>query len=94
MDAIRDRIRGALYGLAVGNALGLRVDGLSRTEIERRYPRWFMVFDELDPDGRLIPGSWTSKTEHALRRLDELVATGYDRVDVLDCGDEATTRRP
>ncbi|MEM6531764.1 MAG: ADP-ribosylglycohydrolase family protein [Myxococcota bacterium] len=39
IDAREDRYAGALLGLAVGDALGLAVEGMSRAQIERRYGR-------------------------------------------------------
>ena len=36
---MRDRYRGALLGLAVGNTLGLPVESCSSSEIRRRYPK-------------------------------------------------------
>ena len=37
-EGLRDRARGVMLGLAVGNLLGLPVEGWSYREIERRYP--------------------------------------------------------
>ncbi len=37
-DALRDRFRGVMLGMAVGNALGLPVEGHSAHSIRRRFP--------------------------------------------------------
>ena len=48
----RDRVRGVLLGLAVGNLLGLPVEGLSEGTIARRYPGGIT---EIDPGERTLP---------------------------------------
>jgi ADP-ribosyl-[dinitrogen reductase] hydrolase len=45
---LRDRYRGALLGLAVGNALGLPVEGWPSAEIRRRYPEGIREIDPLE----------------------------------------------
>ena len=45
---LRDRYRGALLGLAVGNTLGLPVEGWPREEIRRRYPGGLREIDALE----------------------------------------------
>jgi len=47
-----DRYRGTLLGLAVGNALGLPVEGWPSAEIRRRYPRGLR---EIDPEETQLP---------------------------------------
>ena len=46
--ALRDRYRGALLGLAVGNSLGLPVEGWPSAEIRSRYPRGVREIDPLE----------------------------------------------
>lgn len=48
----RDRARGVLLGLAVGNLLGLPVEGVSRSTIQRAYPEGL---SEIDPRERHRP---------------------------------------
>src|SRR5262245_63352906 len=48
LTAVRDRYRGTLLGLAVGNALGLPVDSWAGAEIRRRYPRGIREIDPLE----------------------------------------------
>ena len=47
--ATRDRIRGVLYGQAVGDALGLGTEFMSKAEVARHYP------DGLDDYAQVIP---------------------------------------
>jgi ADP-ribosyl-[dinitrogen reductase] hydrolase len=45
---LRDRYRGTLLGLAVGNALGLPVESWPGAEIRRRYPRGVREIDPIE----------------------------------------------
>ncbi len=51
-DELRDRYRGVMLGLAVGNALGLSVEGASASAIRRRHPQGIT---EVDPAERSRP---------------------------------------
>jgi ADP-ribosylglycohydrolase len=79
----RDRALGALYGLAVGDALGMPTQSLSRAGIAARYG----VVDRLlpgAPDQPIAPdlpaGTVTDDTEQALL-LARLLVTGNGRLD-------------
>ncbi len=48
MTTLRDRYRGTLLGLAVGNTLGLPVESWPSREIRRRYPRGIREIDPLE----------------------------------------------
>lgn len=67
--SLRDRALGALYGLAIGDALGMPTQSLSRAEIARRYGRVDTLLDGA-PDQPIAPkmpaGSVTDDTEQAL----------------------------
>jgi ADP-ribosylglycohydrolase len=45
---LRDRYRGTLLGLAVGNALGLPVEGWSRADIQQRHPGGIRDIDPVE----------------------------------------------
>ena len=73
-----DRVRGALVGLAVGDALG--------TTLEFRAPGSFEPLTDLVGGGPfgLPPGAWTDDTSMALCLAESLVETGgFDPVDQL-----------
>lgn len=78
MDAGRsyqDRRRGALWGLAIGDALG--------TAIEFQPPGTFepvVDFRGGGPHG-LEPGQWTDDTSMALALADSIITTGWDLQD-------------
>jgi len=68
MIDLQDRIKGSLLGLAVGDALGMPVEGLDRAEIERRFGR---VTEMIAPgEGHfhygLRAGQYTDDTEETL----------------------------
>ena len=47
-DGLSDRARGVMLGLAVGNLLGLPMEGDSYRSIERRYPQGILDIDPLE----------------------------------------------
>ena len=72
----RDRYRGALLGLATGDALG--------TTLEFRAPGSFNKIDDMAGGGPfdLAPGEWTDDTSMALCLAESLIETG--RCDLID----------
>ena len=75
---LRDRYRGALLGLAVGDALG--------TTLEFMRPGTFEPITDLAGGGpfRLKPGQWTDDTSMALCLAESLIeCRGFDPVDQL-----------
>lgn len=69
-DAVTDRARGALLGLAVGDALGTTLEFAARDSYE---PLTDMVGGG---SFRLKPGQWTDDTAMALALADSLVTCG------------------
>jgi hypothetical protein len=81
--APRDRFRGALLGLAVGDALGAPAEFLTELEVRDRWG----VLDEMVGGGchDVAPGEVTDATEMMLALADSLVALGeFDPQDVVD----------
>jgi ADP-ribosyl-[dinitrogen reductase] hydrolase len=75
---LRDRYRGALLGLAVGDALG--------TTLEFMRPGTFEPITDLAGGGpfRLKPGQWTDDTSMALCLAESLIeCRGFDAMDQL-----------
>jgi ADP-ribosylglycohydrolase len=83
----RDRAAGALYGLAVGDALGMPTESLPRHEIVARYGPLLAEFQPGAPDQPLAPGlpagTVTDDTEQALL-LAHLIIGGKGEVDEED----------
>ena len=73
-----DRYRGALLGLATGDALG--------TTLEFSKPGTFDPIDDMEGGGpfKLQPGDWTDDTSMALCLAESLIECGdFDPVDQL-----------
>jgi ADP-ribosyl-[dinitrogen reductase] hydrolase len=76
---LRDRFRGALLGLATGDAVG--------TTLEFKSPGGFTPINDMVGGGpfRLAPGEWTDDTSMALCLAESLIeCAGFDPVDQLD----------
>jgi ADP-ribosylglycohydrolase len=79
MPSAQDRYRGALLGLATGDAVG--------TTVEFRSPGSFALIDDMIGGGpfRLAPGQWTDDTSLALCLAESLVEReGFDPIDQLE----------
>lgn len=80
MSDARGRARGALYGLAIGDALGMPTQMLPRRVVERRFGPLLEGFEPADGEhpvaAGLPAGSITDDTEQALILADHLCATG------------------
>jgi ADP-ribosylglycohydrolase len=79
-----DRARGALYGLAIGDALGMPAEMLSRAEVVARWGPLLSGF-EAPPPGHPIAdslpaGSVTDDTEQAVL-LGRLLVSGHGTID-------------
>jgi ADP-ribosylglycohydrolase len=83
----QDRAAGALYGLAVGDALGMPTESLPRPEIAARYGPLLEEFQPGAPDQPLAPGlpagTITDDTEQALL-LARLIIRGKGGIDEAD----------
>jgi len=81
-DGVLDRALGAFYGLALGDALGMPTQSMSRAEIERRYGP-IRTFRDAIADQPVAPGlpagSITDDTEQAVL-LARLLIAGDGRV--------------
>jgi ADP-ribosylglycohydrolase len=66
MDKTRDRFEGCLYGQAVGDALGLGSEGLTKDGVEGYYPAGLEKYEQIIPDAhrcRWKQGAWTDDTD-------------------------------
>lgn len=78
MPTLRDRYRGALLGLAAGDALG--------TTLEFKPPGTFTPIADMVGGGpfNLAPGQWTDDTSMALCLAESLIeSSGFDPMDQL-----------
>jgi len=76
---LKDKIFGFVFGTAIGDALGLGTEFMTRKEIEHRYPESLRRFDQIIRDAHRCQweqGQWTNDTELILRFIDSLYDNG------------------
>lgn len=86
-DALEDRFKGVLFGQAVGDALGLGTEFMSRAQVCDKYPDGLSTYDQIVRDAhrkRWKRGNWTDDTEQMTLIVDSLLEMG--EVDVCDIG--------
>lgn len=80
---INDRIKGAIYGMALGDALGLGSEFMTQAEIRTYYPGGLTDFSQFVRDAHrssYVPGSWTNDTEIILRLTEAIYNDGKPTV--------------
>ena len=69
MNQLADKIKGAIYGHAIGDALGLGTEFMDDSFIRLAYPNGFSHYDEIFQDdhrSRWRKGEWTDDTDMML----------------------------
>lgn len=87
MTKLSDRIYGCIFGCAVGDALGLGSEFMTRREVRHYYPGGLHSYDQIVRDAhrsQYPPASWTNDTEIMLQ-----CATSMAETDSFDCTDFA-----
>ncbi len=70
-----DRFEGCILGVAIGDALGMPAEGMSRDDIKRVYGK---ITDFLpSPYGDLNAGEWTDDTEQMIVLAESILETVY-----------------
>ena len=77
---IRNRIRGGLYGVAVGDALGATLEFMGKEIVRQRYN---VLTDIIGGWLKLAPGEWTDDTEMTLAVAEGIARTYHDPVDAV-----------
>lgn len=75
-EFLKDKMLGCLYGQAIGDALGLGSEFMSKDEVKKNYPNGLKNYDQIIQDAhrrRWAKGAWTDDTDMMLRILN-----GYD----------------
>ena len=84
-ETIKERFLGTIFGQAVGDALGLSTEFMSKQEVDRLYPNGIEDYSQIVQDDhrrRWQRGDWTDDTDMMLCILDSFVACR--KVDILD----------
>ncbi len=70
-----DKIRGVLFGHAIGDALGVSLEGWSKSQIRDKYPQGYSSYEQMDhfKRRRWEPGEWTDDTEQMLCILNSIL---------------------
>ena len=79
-----DKIKGVLFGTAVGDALGLGTEFLSKKEVKKYYPQGLYSYDQISIRHKNLwaRGEWTDDTEQMLCILDSLIEN--KKIDIKD----------
>lgn len=84
-EKIRDKIKGLIYGQAIGDALGLATEFMSIEEVNQFYPNGVQSYSDIIQDKHRIrweKGDWTDDTDQILCIMDSIIKT--KKVDSLD----------
>lgn len=72
-ELLKDKMLGCLYGQAIGDALGLGSEFMSKDEVKKHYPDGLKNYDHIIQDAhrrRWAKGAWTDDTDMMLCILD------------------------
>lgn len=75
-EFLKDKMLGCLYGQAIGDALGLGSEFMSKDEVKKHYPDGLKNYDQIIQDAhrrRWAKGAWTDDTDMML-----CILNGYD----------------
>ena len=65
----KDKIYGTIFGQAIGDALGLGTEFMSKTEVRKKYPDGLKEYSQIIRDyhrAKFQPGSWSDDTDMML----------------------------
>ncbi len=85
----RDKIRGLIFGQAIGDALGLATEFMSKEEVQSNYPDGVNHYGQIVQDrhrSRWQRGAWTDDTDQFLCVLRSILRQG--EIDLLDIARE------
>jgi ADP-ribosylglycohydrolase len=72
---LADKIKGVLFGHAIGDALGVGLEGWSKKNVEDYYPQGYSSYEQMEHYRRRYwePGEWTDDTEQMICILDSIL---------------------
>lgn len=71
-----DKIKGVIFGQAIGDALGLATEFMSKSEVKKAYPNGITSYSDIQQDehtSRWEKGDWTDDTDQMLCILDAIL---------------------
>ena len=80
MKVIKDKIKGCIFGQAIGDALGLGTEFMSAEEVKHHYPDGLKDYSQIIQDKhgrRFVKGRWTDDTDMMLCVLQEITHSSY-----------------
>lgn len=82
-----DKLKGVIWGQAVGDAIGLAGEFLSKADIKKHYGKITTIGPFLNDSHRMlwVPGEWTDDTDHMLIVAQSFVTNGSINIhDIAD----------
>lgn len=84
-SVIADKIRGVIFGQAIGDALGFGTEWIPKSQVKQEYPDGLRNYNQIVRYRNIsgwVPGDWTDDTDQMLCILDSLL--DRQQVDVFD----------
>ena len=73
---LQDKIKGIIFGQAIGDALGLATEFMTLTEVKENYPNGLETYSDIIQDNhrsRWEIGDWTDDTDQFLCIIDSIL---------------------
>ena len=87
MNTIVDRIKGTIYGQAIGDALGLGTEGMTDEDIAWKYPNGIRHYSDIFQDRhrkRWKIGDWTDDTDMMLCISNAVIKDKGVNLEIVD----------
>lgn len=78
-DSLKDKFKGTLFGQAIGDALGLGTEFMTKAEVRRCYPDGLADYSQIVQDchrGRWQKGDWTDDTDMMMCIVQTIINDG------------------
>jgi len=88
-EEMRDRIKGCIFGAALGDAIGLATEFLSKVEAQFHYQDQYLHYNTFIRDrhrSAFTPGDWTDDTDQLIVIMDCILNNNEDEEDIINKG--------